>query len=59
VQKINADVGTALKLEDVRTKFLAQGAEPIGQSPAATAAFFKEEEARWSAVIKTANVILE
>ena len=59
VQKINADVAAALKLEDVRTKFLAQGAEPIGQSPAATAAFFKEEEARWSAVIKTANVILE
>ena len=59
VQKINADVVAALKLEDVRTKFLAQGAEPIGQSPAATAAFFKEEEARWSAVIKTANVILE
>jgi len=59
VQKINADVAAALKLEDVRTKFLAQGAEPVGQSPAATAAFFKEEEARWSAVIKTANVILE
>jgi tripartite-type tricarboxylate transporter receptor subunit TctC len=59
VQKINADVVAALKLEDVRAKFLAQGAEPIGQSPAATGAFFKEEEARWSAVIKTANVILE
>ncbi len=59
VQKINADAAAALNLEDVRTKFLAQGAEPIGQSPAATGAFFKEEEARWSAVIKTANVILE
>ncbi len=59
VRKINADVAAALKLEDVRAKFLAQGAEPIGQSPAATGAFFKEEEARWSAVIKTANVILE
>jgi len=59
VQKINADAAAALKLEDVRAKFLAQGAEPVGQSPAATAAFFKEEEARWSAVIKTANVTLE
>jgi tripartite-type tricarboxylate transporter receptor subunit TctC len=59
VQKINTDVAAALKLEDVRAKFLAQGAEPIGKSPAATAGFFKEEEARWSAVIKTANVILE
>lgn len=59
VQRINADAAAALKLGDVRTKFLAQGAEPVGQSPAATGAFFKEEEARWSAVIKTANVILE
>jgi tripartite-type tricarboxylate transporter receptor subunit TctC len=59
LQKINADAIAALKLADVREKFLAQGAEPVGQSPAATGAFFKEEEARWSAVIKTANVILE
>jgi tripartite-type tricarboxylate transporter receptor subunit TctC len=59
VQKINADAAAALKLADVREKFMAQGAEPIGQSTAATAAFFKEEETRWSAVIKTANVILE
>ncbi len=59
LQKINADAAAALKLADVREKFLSQGAEPIGQSTAATAAFIKEEEARWSAVIKTANVTLE
>jgi len=59
IEKINADTVTALKLPDVRTKFLDQGAEPQGQSPAATAAFIKSEEARWSAVIKSANVTLE
>ena len=59
VRKINADAVAALKLADVREKFLSQGAEPVGQSPADTAAFFKEEEARWSAVIKSANVTLE
>lgn len=59
VQKINADTAAALKLEDVRAKFLEQGAEPVGDSPNATAAFIKDEEARWSAVIKTANVTLE
>ena len=59
LQKINADAAAALKLADVREKFLSQGAEPIGQSTAATATFIKEEQARWSAVIKTANVILE
>ena len=59
VQKINKDTAAALKLDDVRTKFLEQGAEPQGQSPQATAAFIKDEEARWRAVIKSANVTLE
>ena len=59
VQKINKDTAAALKLADVRAKFLEQGAEPQGQSPPATAAFIKEEEARWRAVIKSANVTLE
>jgi len=59
VQKINADIAAALKLPDVREKFLEQGAEPQGGSPAATASFIKEEEARWRNVIKSANVTLE
>src|SRR5262249_17094297 len=59
VQKINADTAQALKQADVRTKFLDQGAEPVGQDSAATAAFIKDEERRWRAVIKSANVTLE
>src|SRR5215218_4737605 len=55
----NKDTAAALRLDDVRTRFLEQGAEPQGQSPQATAAFIKEEEARWRAVIKSANVTLE
>ena len=38
---------------------LDQGAEPQGNSPAASASFIKEEEARWRDVIKSANVTLE
>ncbi|HZQ02182.1 MAG TPA: tripartite tricarboxylate transporter substrate binding protein [Reyranella sp.] len=59
VQKINSDTAAILKLADVRTRFLDQGAEPVGQSTAATATFIKEEEARWRQVIKSANVTLE
>jgi tripartite-type tricarboxylate transporter receptor subunit TctC len=59
VQKINGDTAAALKLDDVRAKFLDQGAEPQGESTEATAAFIREEEARWRAVIKSANVTLE
>jgi tripartite-type tricarboxylate transporter receptor subunit TctC len=59
VKKINADTAAALKLPDVQTKFLDQGAEPLGQDPATTAQFIKDEERRWREVIKSANVTLE
>jgi tripartite-type tricarboxylate transporter receptor subunit TctC len=59
VQKINAATAAALALLDVRSRFLEQGAEPAGGSTAATAAFIKEEEMRWRAVIRSANVTLE
>ncbi len=59
VQKINGDTAQVLKQADVRTKFLDQGAEPVGQDPAATALFIRDEERRWREVIKSANVTLE
>ena len=59
VQKVNADLAAALKLPDMRARFLELGAEPQGGTTAATAAFIKDEEARWRAVIKSANVTLE
>jgi len=59
VQKINVDTAAALKLPDVRGKFLEQGAEPQGDTAAATADFIKAEEARWRSVIRSANVTLE
>ena len=59
VQKINVDTAAALKLPDVRAKFLEQGAEPQGDTAAATADFIKAEEARWREVIRSANVTLE
>jgi tripartite-type tricarboxylate transporter receptor subunit TctC len=55
---VHAAAAEALRLPDVREKFLAQGAEPIGQPPAETAAFIKEEMGRWQKVIKAANVTL-
>jgi tripartite-type tricarboxylate transporter receptor subunit TctC len=48
----------ALKLADVRARFLEQGAEPVADTPAQMAAFVKEEMARWQKVIQTANVTL-
>jgi tripartite-type tricarboxylate transporter receptor subunit TctC len=57
--KINADVTAILKQPEIRRRFLELGAEPQGDSPSATAAFIKSEEARWREVIRSANVVLE
>jgi tripartite-type tricarboxylate transporter receptor subunit TctC len=59
VQKVNADLAKALGQPELRTRFLELGAEPQGGTTAATAAFIKDEEARWRGVIKSANVTLE
>jgi tripartite-type tricarboxylate transporter receptor subunit TctC len=58
-RKVSADMASALKLPEMRARFLELGAEPQGGTPAETAAFIKDEEARWRGVIKSANVTLE
>jgi tripartite-type tricarboxylate transporter receptor subunit TctC len=56
VAKINKDVVGVLRSEDVRRKFLAQGAEPIGNTPQEMASFLDRERALWAGVIEKANL---
>ena len=58
-QKVSAEMAAALKQPEMHARFLELGAEPQGGTPAQTAAFIKDEEARWRGVIKSANVTLE
>jgi tripartite-type tricarboxylate transporter receptor subunit TctC len=56
VAKINKDVVDVLKTEDVRRKFLALGAEPIGNTVPEMAAFLERERALWGGVIEKASL---
>jgi tripartite-type tricarboxylate transporter receptor subunit TctC len=56
VAKINTDVVAVLASEDVRKKFLAHGAEPIGNTPQEMAAFLERERALWGGVIDKAKL---
>jgi tripartite-type tricarboxylate transporter receptor subunit TctC len=56
VAKINKDVVAALKTEELRGKFLAQGAEPVGNTPQDMASFLERERALWGGVIDKANL---
>ena len=49
--RIAADFIEVLKMPDVEAKFRAPGAEPVGTTPAETAAFIRDETARWREVI--------
>jgi tripartite-type tricarboxylate transporter receptor subunit TctC len=40
----------------VRKKFLAHGAEPIGNTPQEMAAFLAQERERWGSVIEKAQL---
>ena len=56
VAKINKDVVEVLKTEEVRKRFLAHGAEPIGNTVQETAAFLERERAQWGGVIDKAKL---
>jgi tripartite-type tricarboxylate transporter receptor subunit TctC len=56
--QLSAAFAEALALPDVRKRFLERGAEPMGGTPAETAAFIKDETKRWQGVIESAHVTL-
>ncbi len=58
-ERISASVNEALKDPEVQKRFADLSAEPVGGTPQATAAYFKEEVTRWQNVITAAHVTLE
>jgi tripartite-type tricarboxylate transporter receptor subunit TctC len=59
VNKINADINEALRDPDIRKKLENLNAEVVGGTQQATAAYFRDEMARWGKVIKDANVKID
>ena len=58
-QKVSAGVAEALRDPEVQARLAALSAEPMGFTPAQTAAYLREETERWAAVIRTANVKID
>src|SRR5688572_111145 len=58
-QKVAAGVAEALKHPEVLRRLAEMAAEPMGLTPAETAAFMEQETERWGGVIRSANVRLE
>jgi tripartite-type tricarboxylate transporter receptor subunit TctC len=58
-EQVAAAVQEALKLADVQKRLSDLSAEPMGLTPAQTAAYMKQETERWAGVIKAAGVKLD
>ncbi|MBO0764348.1 MAG: tripartite tricarboxylate transporter substrate binding protein [Hyphomicrobiaceae bacterium] len=56
VEKLSRDVVAVLKTEDMRSKFRAHSAEPMGTTPQETAVFLERERAQWAGVIEKAGL---
>ncbi len=55
IEKVQSDVAKALAVAEVRERFVAQGAEPGGNTPEQFAAFIRGESDKWTKVVKFAN----
>jgi tripartite-type tricarboxylate transporter receptor subunit TctC len=58
-EKVAATVIDALRLPEVQKRLADLSAEPMGLTPAETAAYMKQETERWAGVIRSAGVKLE
>jgi tripartite-type tricarboxylate transporter receptor subunit TctC len=52
VNKLSSEIGHITRLPDIRERFLALGAEPVGNSAEDFAAFNKTELAKWARIVK-------
>ena len=59
LDKLNAELQKALKAEDVKTIFAAQGVEVLGGSVADFDKFFVAQDAKWAPVIQQAGIKAE
>lgn len=56
VTRLNHEITQIMKLPDVREKLVAQGADPVTNTPEQFTAYVKSEIAKWSKVVKDAGI---
>ena len=56
IDRLNAEVAKALMHPEVRTRFAAEGAEPVSSTPQEFGKFYKAEIAKWTGVVLKAGI---
>jgi tripartite-type tricarboxylate transporter receptor subunit TctC len=56
VDRLNGEIVRALNSPDLRERLIAQGADPLGNTPEQYTAFIQSEIAKWAKVIQAAGI---
>jgi len=59
VAKLSAEANRVLAMSDVREKMLGLGADPAGNTPEEFARFIRDDQAKWSKLMKEAGIMPE
>jgi len=56
IGKLHGEIVKTMAIAEIKEKLIAQGTDPVGTTPEQFGAFMKSESAKWSRVIKEANI---
>ena len=59
IARLNREVAGLFSRQDVKTRFLANGVEPVGSPPERLAALLKSDPLKWGKVIREAGIRVE
>ncbi|GAA5232377.1 tripartite tricarboxylate transporter substrate binding protein [Verticiella sediminum] len=59
IAKLNEEFVRIMNLPDIKTRFLSEGVEPVGDTPEQFAATMRDESARWGKVIKDMGITIQ
>lgn len=55
VAKLQGELARALRIPEIRSKLVQQGADPVGSTPEEFGAYIRAETAKWAKVVKTSG----
>jgi tripartite-type tricarboxylate transporter receptor subunit TctC len=59
IARLHAEISRIVKVPEIRDRFLALGAEPVGSTPEQFAAFYRNEVAKWGKVVRESGAQID
>ena len=59
IARLQSEISRIVKVPEVRDRFLALGAEPVGSTPEQFAAFYRNEVLKWAKVVKESGAQID